>query len=282
MQEHLNDQSDAIEEPGLLDMLVVLVENLKLLIIGPVLVGAIALGISFLLPKTFQSIAVIQADQGTASLMMTAPVLDPVIGALGLAKDTSIEEARDDLRDDVKAVVGRTDKLLTLTVSARTPLQAQAIANALIQKAFEESRPKAGVLMRLKTQLGEAEARLRNAQDASAGVLKRLESNGSTATGVEMAKGYADLLSATGAAQSQISALEAQIEGLSPAQIVQPPTLPEKATRPKKVMIAAGATLATGLFLLLFIFVRHAFRKSTVSTNTQAKLMRIRHALRLN
>ncbi|MDB5884211.1 MAG: lipopolysaccharide biosynthesis [Polaromonas sp.] len=281
MQENQNTQSEAIEEPGLLDLLVVLAENLKLLIIGPLVVGVIALGISFVLPKTFQSIAVIQADQGVASLMLAAPVLDPVINALGLAKGESIEDARNDLRDDVKAVIGRTDKLLTLTVSARTASQAQGIANALIQKAFEESRPKAGVLMRLKTQLNEAQIRLKNAQEASAGVLKRLESNGSTATGVEMAKGYADLLSATGAAQSQVSALEAQIEGLSATQIMQPPTLPEKATRPKKGMVAVGATLATGLALLLFIFMRHAFRKSTVNESTQLKLSRIRRALGL-
>jgi len=281
MQENQSQQSANTEESGLLDVLVLLAENIRLIIILPLVIGTIALGVSFFLPQTFQSVAVLQADQATASLMIAAPVLDPVIGALGLAKKGTLEESRIELRDRIKVVVGRADKLLTLTVSARTALQAQAIANSLIQKTFEESRPKASVLARLKIQLNEAQVRLKNAQDASVGVLKRLESNSSVATGVELAKGYADLLGATGVAQSQVLALEAQIEGLSAAQLVQSPTLPERASQPKKSLIAIGATLAAGLVLLLFIFMRNAFRKSTVSENTSAKLMRIRKSVGL-
>lgn len=281
MLENKIGQPAAIEELGLLDMLVVLAENLRLIIVFPLAVGILSLGISYFLPQKFQSVAVLQADQGTASLMTTAPVLDPVIRELGLDKQDTFEESRFELRDHIKAVVGRTDKLLTLTVSARTSSQAQAIANALIQKTFEESRPKANVLMRLQIQLNEARARLKNAQDASVGVLKRLESSGSTATGVELAKGYADLLGATGAAQSQVSVLEAQIEGLSAAQVVQLPTLPERATQPRKGLIAIGTTLAAGLVMLLFVFLRHAFRKSIISENTSAKLMRIRKSVGL-
>lgn len=281
MQENQSQQSANTEDSGLLDVLVLLAENIRLIIILPLVIGTIALGVSFFLPQTFQSVAVLQADQATASLMIAAPVLDPVIGALGLAKKGTLEESRIELRDRIKVVVGRADKLLTLTVSARTALQAQAIANSLIQKTFEESRPKASVLARLKIQLNEAQVRLKNAQDASVGVLKRLESNSSVATGVELAKGYADLLGATGVAQSQVLALEAQIEGLSAAQLVQSPTLPERASQPKKSLIAIGATLAAGLVLLLFIFMRNVFRKSTVSENTSAKLMRIRKSVGL-
>ena len=281
MLENKSNHSVVVEEQGLLDVLVLLAESLKLIVVWPLMAGVVALGISYFLPQTFQSVAVLQADQGAASLMTTAPVLDPVIRALGLAEEDTLEESRFKLRDRIKAVVGRTDKLLTLTVSARTPSQAQAIANALLQKTFEESRPKANVLVRLQTQLNEAQARLKNAQDASVGILKRLETNGSAAAGVEMAKGYADLLGATGAAQSQVSAFESQIEGLSAAQIVQPPTLPEKASWPKKGLIAVIVTLFTGLALLLFVFMRHAFRKSAVNENTAAKLMHIRQSVKL-
>jgi len=269
------------EKFGMLDILVVLAENIKLVIVWPLVAGIVALGISYFLPRTFQSVAVLQADQVAASLMTTAPVLDPVINALGLAEEDTIEESRSKLRDRIKAVVGRADKLLTLTVSARTPSQAQAVAHALLQKTFEESRPKANVLARLHTQLNEAQARLKNAQVASIGVLKRLETNSSLATGAEMAKGYADLLGATGAAQSQVSALESQIEGLSAAHVVQPPTLPQRASQPKNGLIAISVTLFTGLALLLFIFIRHAFRKSMFSENTAAKLMHIRQSVRL-
>ena len=269
-------------EVGLLDLLVTLSENIKLLVIGPLVVGLCALMVSFLHPQTFQSVAVLQADQTTASLMSTASVLDPVIASLGLAKDDTVEEARVKLREQIKANVGRVDKLLTLTVSDRTALQAQAIAKALLQQTYVESRPKGSVRVRIGIQLEEARTRLKNAQDASTGVLKRLESNGSgTAGGVELARGYAELLSATGAAQGQVSLLEAQLEGLTDAQLLQVPTLAQKASQPKKVLIAIGATLAAGIALLLFIFIRQSFINTTPSEKTYAKVLRIRNSFGL-
>ena len=48
-------QSD--DEISLLDILVVLSENIKLLVIGPILVAAAAYGIASLLPKTYESTA---------------------------------------------------------------------------------------------------------------------------------------------------------------------------------------------------------------------------------
>lgn len=270
------------EEVGLLDVLVTLAENLKLLILVPLAVGICALGIGFVLPQTFQSVAVLQAEQVTASLMQTASVLDPVVAALGLAKDDTVEEARARLREQIKATVGRNDKLLTLTVSARTAQQAQAIATAVLKQTYQESRPKSTLRKRLETQLAEATERLKNAQDASVGVLKRLESTGAGINGgVELARGYAELLTATGAAQSQVAGLEAQLEGVSEVQLMQSPTLPEKPSQPKKGLIAVGVTLATGLALLIFIFSRQAMRNTAVNETTSAKLQRIRRSLGL-
>lgn len=269
-------------EVGLLDLLVTLAENIRLLILGPLAVGICALIVSFLLPKTFQSVAVLQADQTTASLMVTAAVLDPVTVSLGLAKEDTVEEARTKLRERIKVNVGRVDKLLTLTVSDRTASQAQAVANALLQQTYKESRPKGSARARLGVQLEEARTRLKNAQDASVGVLKRLESSSSGAAGgVELARGYAELLSATGTAQGQVSLLEAQLEGLTDAQLVQVPTLVQKPTHPKKGFIAIGAALAAGMGFLLFIFIRQAFLNTTPSEATSAKVLRIRNSFRM-
>lgn len=272
----------AEEETGLLDVMVVLAENIKLLIIGPLVAGLCALGIGFVLPPTYESVAVLQAEQATASLMGTATVLDPVAAGLGLTKDDTVEEARRKLRGQVKTAVGRNDKLLTLTVSAGTAVQAQAIAGAVLRQTYQESRPKGTARARLEKQLAEAQARLKNAQDVSAVMLKRLESNGASVSGgAELARGYAEMLGATGAAHNQFSALEAQLEGLSEAVLVQAPTLPQTASQPKKSMLAIGATLATALALLLFVFMRHVLRNTTVNAKTVGKLARIRRSLGL-
>ena len=280
MQEVKNRFSGADVEVGLLDVLVILAENVKLLVIGSLLVGLCALGIGFMLPQTYQSVAVLQAEQPTASLMMTAVVLDPVIKALGLAKDETLEAARIKLRERIKAAIGRNDKLMTLTVSGPTPQQAQDTASALIYQTYQQSRPKGSVRTRLEAQLAEARLRLKNAQEAATSLLKQLEKNGA-GTGGEIARGYADLLGATGTAQGQISKLETELEGLTDAQLVQFPTLPQKSSQPKKGLIAMGATLAAGLALLLFVFMRQALRNTAGNEKSSAKLLRIRKSLGL-
>ena len=280
MQEVKNRFSGADVEVGLLDVLVTLAENVKLLVAGSLLVGLCALGIGFMLPQTYQSVAVLQAEQPTASLMMTAVVLDPVIEALGLAKDETLEAARIRLRERIKVAIGRNDKLMTLTVSGPTPQQAQDTASALIYQTYQQSRPKGSVRTRLEAQLAEARLRLKNAQEAATSLLKQLEKNGA-GTGGEIARGYADLLGATGTAQGQISKLETELEGLTDAQLVQFPTLPQKSSQPKKGLIAMGATLAAGLALLLFVFMRQALRNTAGNEKSSAKLLRIRKSLGL-
>lgn len=272
------------DEISLLDIMLTLAENVKLLIIGPLLVGLCALGLGYVLPRTFESVAVLQADQGTASLMTTAAVLDPVIAKLGLGKDASPEQARRELERAVKATIGKADKLLTLTVSASTPQQAQTIANALLEQTYAQISPKGTVRSRLEVQLAEAQERGKNSQDAAALVIQRMESLSSNpASGGNLSQiiGYAELLGASAAAQTQVSALEAQLEGLSASQLVQPPSLPEKASQPKKGLLAVSGTLATGFLLLLFIFVRQALRTAAVDPEAADKLARIRRALGL-
>lgn len=272
--------ANAPVQGSILDVLVVLAENARLLAIGSLAVGLIALGICFVVPQTYQSVAVFQADQTTASLMTTATVLDPVITALRLEQGTSLEEARIRLQSQIKATVGRIDKLLTLTVSAPSAAQAQAISVAVLERTFVESRPKGSVRARLQTQLAEAAMRLKNSQEVGESLRKRLESSGTLAsTSSEVARGYAELLSASGAAQNQISILEAQLEGLSDAQRLQAPTLPERPSQPKKALIAIGATLATGLALLLFVFMRRGLQAAAVNQTHADKLLRIRRSL---
>ena len=261
-------------------MLVVIAENLKLLVIGSLVAGLIALGICFLVPQTYQSVAVFQADQAMASLMTTTTVLDPVITSLKLEQGTTLEEARTKLQGQIKTTVGRIDKLLTLTVSAPSAAQAQAVSAAVLQRTFVESRPKGTVRIRLETQLAEARMRLKNAQDVGESLRTRLESTGSLASpSSETARGYAELLVASGAAQSQIGILESQLEGLSDALQVQASTLPERPSQPKKVLIAIGVTFATGLALLIFVFMRLGLRAAAINESHSEKLGRIRKSL---
>lgn len=241
-------QVPEVDEIGLLDILVTLAENIKLLILGPLAAGLLALGVSFVWPQTFESVAVLQAEPATASLMTTAAVLDPVAEALGLRKDATAEEARQALRERIKTSMGRNDKLLTLTASGKTPEQAQATASELLAQIYAQTQPRGSRKVRLERQLAEAEA--------------RMKSNPSSAF------------------RTQILELEAELEGVTAAQVLQAPTLPEKAISPKKGLTAIMTTLTTGFLLVVWVFIRSSLRK-VQDPESLAKLNRVKHALGL-
>ena len=271
-------------EISLLDLLVTLADNLKLLILGPLAAGLCALAVGFAWPKTFESVAMLQAEPAIASLITTAAVLDPVAASLGLGRDNTAEEARLKLRERLKSAVGRNDKLLTLTASGATPQQAQDTANAVLAAVYEQSRPKGSVKERLERQLSEAQGRLKNAQKAASNLLLMMEApsgSGASAGRGELPRGYADLLGAAAAAQRQVSDIEALLEGLTPSQLVQTPTLPEKAASPHKGLLAVGVALGGGFALLLVVFVRNGVKNAAEDPLSAAKLKRIRRALGL-
>jgi len=76
----VSEASSEEDEISLLDLLQVVVENLRLLVIGPLLVGLAALGISFVMAPTFTATTKFMPPQqqasGAASLLQS-------LGALG-------------------------------------------------------------------------------------------------------------------------------------------------------------------------------------------------------
>ena len=134
------------DQVSLLDLLLVLAENAKLLLMGPLLAGLVALGVSFQSPQQFVSEAILavpatpQPPTQAASLLRSPLVLDPVVAAFDLAKSRSVNQARQELASSVKSSLGK-DGLLRLEVTGPSPDRAQAIANALIDAWLKTTRP---------------------------------------------------------------------------------------------------------------------------------------------
>ena len=61
-------------------------------------------------------------------------------------------------------------------------------------------------------------------------------------------------------------------------QVVDPAQAPERKAKPKKGLIALIAALATGVALLLFIFVRQALRGAAQTPESAEKMLRLRQA----
>jgi LPS O-antigen subunit length determinant protein (WzzB/FepE family) len=280
--ENLAPAADSEDEISLLDLLLTVSQNIKLLILGPLAAGLCALGVSFALPATYESVAILPMDINSS--LRLAAVLDPVVAKLDLAKGETPEQARLALSDRIKFVQDKKTKLYTLTVSGESPQQAQATAKTLLLNVYEFTRPRGSNKARIELRLNQAKELLADAKAASAGLLSILERGfkrdaAAKATGTEFPRGYADLLNFVTASQDTLSSLELQLEGMSDEQLLQAPSLPEKPVSQKKAMIATIAALATGFALLLFVFIRQGLRSAGADPESAAKLAAIRRAL---
>lgn len=160
----VQDQDDEI---SLLDLLQTIVDNLRLLILGPLAVGVTALGISFLIPPTYtaktQFLPPQQQQSAAASLLSSLGSLGGLAGAVGGIKnpadqflaymksvtiqDSLIErfklldryevktklDARLELKDNVRATSGK-DGLISIEVDDKDPKFAADLANAHVEE----------------------------------------------------------------------------------------------------------------------------------------------------
>jgi len=249
------------DEISLLDLALTVAENLRLLIVGPIAAGLIALGVSSLLPKTFESVAilnVIDQPEQVASLAKSAAVLDPVAEQLGLTKSATKDAARAKLSGWVSMSVGRKDDLLTLTTKGKSGEEAQALANVVLAQLFAALTPKGQDATDLEKNLSLARVLYANNQlviERSSALIGAARSENVVNAGLQ---GYAQLIALQQSLAIQIANDERSLRGLTEANLAQTPTLPTEHVAPKRSLISVLAALATGFALLLFVFIRKA------------------------
>ncbi len=129
-----------------------------------------------------------------------------------------------------------------------------------------------------ETQLQSETASLAQSSALEASLAGQL-ANGTAVAG--RAEVYTQLMAANSAKRQTIAHLQAQLHGLTADDLVQPPTLPEQPIKPKKSLIAVISALATGFLLLMFVFVRNAWRQAATHSESADKLRRVRRALGL-
>lgn len=276
-----------------LDFLVIIAENIKLLVLYPVVAGLLVLGVSFAWPQRFQSQAVIQADFAVTykdyeanvrpelfvSMAHTSAVLEPVRQQLGFMPNASTEHALSELRESIKADISRAGKLVTITVTAPSAEQAQRSNQVLLVELFKQFKPRGADLVRLNAKLQFEKQALTNALSLEKELVDVIK------TGKEsdlLRAAYIKVSDMKGDHFDAIQSLEMQLLGLSENALVQPATLPEKPLSNKKAQSAIIAALLTGFVLLLFVFIRKALLNASAKPESAAKLASIRRSIGLS
>ncbi|MDP3864171.1 MAG: hypothetical protein Q8Q75_05595 [Rhodoferax sp.] len=211
--------------------------------------------------------------------MMTSPlVLDPIIATDPELNAKPIETARIALAGKLKAAVAK-DGLLRLDATATQPQAAQALANAVIDNWLKSTVP--GPQDR-----ADLEKRLSYASNALASVttlLNTLSVDGAVSLGKPLTRGEAGTsLVGLGELQTRylndVLGIPRSLQGLSRDVVKQPPTLPTEPVSNKKALIAVMSTLGAGFALLLFVFMRQAWRNASQDPETAPKMARLRAA----
>lgn len=256
------------DEISLLDILVTLAESWKLLVFGPLVVGALAGVLSFLLPNTYESVAIARLTEEEAALFHAAPVLDPLVEKFSYSEraDGILEDARFALKKDLVYTADKKTKLVTLVAKGRTPEQAQAIGRAAFEALFAELVPKG------------------KEQEA---ILQEIAINTQLiADGVVYVDRSANKQNTANIAKSQVAnlklnnlELQLKLQAKGSEVFAQAPSLPQRKSAPRRSLVAIVAVLASGFALLLWVFVRKAWGAAAQAPESVNKVVAIKRSL---
>lgn len=220
------------DEISLLDLLQIIADNLRLLILGPLAAGVIALGISFVIKPTFTATTTFlppqQQQSAAASMLQSLGALGGLAGAAGIknpadqfvaltgsrsVKDALIEKFKlterydEKLRQDARKELEKNTRistarngLITVEVDDHEPKIAADMANAYVEE-----------LSRLMSRLALTEAQERRA--FFEGQLKKAKDGLTTAEAALKATGISEsaVKASPGAAVGAVASLMAQV-----------------------------------------------------------------------
>ena len=286
------DEEGAI---SILDLLLIIAQNIKLLIVGPLAVGICALIISFLITPTFTAVTTIQPPPQGNQASTSAALLES-LGGLGgslapglkdttqlyiaymqstTLEDTLIEKFNLLEKFDVKYKVSARKKLeqkviitsdkktgiISISVDDKDPKFAAELANAYVA----ELRFFTG-----KLALQEAQDR----REFLESQIKELSTRQfrDVLTQQAMLAGTIRQYEAARVDEEKVGPTFTQVDVAYP---------PELKSKPKRAQIAIIATLATGFLLLILIFVRHAWGNLRTNPESEGKLENILATLKV-
>jgi hypothetical protein len=277
------------DEIDLLDLLVTIAENIKLLILGPLLAGVLAFGGVSLWPVTYESGFTLQGQKKAGlgdkpvELFTPAQVNELVTSPAVLADAAKVLESNGQtdlvalLRSGaVSSQVPRNTIHVKVTVKTPDSQGSQAVAQALFKAIMDNSTPKGESLKALQTVLDNDKAALATAKLMEARIGATI--NSAEKVDPVLAQAYMTLLGTLPNFINTVEVNENKLKGLTDAYVVTAPAL-ATVNKPKAKVVTAVAVLATGFALLLWVFVRKAFQGAAINPESAAKLARIRQAL---
>lgn len=239
--------------------------NAKLLVVGSALAGLIAFGIASLLPKSYTSVIYLSVDEAEAraadALMRSTPVIDRVLAEY-TPPEASLDARREHIEKHRQIVVApgetaRTSKLFRMEYSDGDPAVAQKVNSLLTLAWLDSTKPAPDKRAAIEAELERAEAQAK----AIADLIERLEKEAPSLIVAQSRQGeiatpILQLIAKRDENLANILKLRDSLKGLSHDVIFGASSLPDRPSWPKRGVIVISTIVATGLLLLVFVFLR--------------------------
>lgn len=240
-------------------------ENLRLLILGPLIAGLVAYGTASLLPHWYTSVAYLAFDQAGARdasvRMLSEPLLDKVLSN-STVPGATIEARRRYLTRNIRIVAAPGElagqaSLFRLEVSDKDPRSAQSTNSRLIEFWLDSTKPPPDRRAVLAADIERYEAQTKLASQ----MIDRLQKEASNlifpgSLQGELATPISNLVAKRDQNLEKLISLKRELNGTSRDVIFAPPNLPQEPSWPKKGIISILTTVAAGLLLFMFVILR--------------------------
>lgn len=268
-------------EISILDILVVLAENIRAILLVPLIVGVITLGVTFLITPSYQSVSWLYLGESATTGMMSEEVLSKVLEKTPWIKSSNHDAALKILGNQLKVTFDKKNSFVAITAEARTAGMARDLNTLLINEYRTYSLPKGNALNKINENIKISEHALNQLNDAVKKISQNINKVTPGTEGDNVARAYVTINDKIVTFNQNIFHLKQSLTGFGPEVFIQEPTLPEKPIKPKKAQITIMATLASGFLTILFVFIRTAFRNLEGDPEAVGKLARIRRGIGL-
>jgi hypothetical protein len=246
-------------------LIVLISDNLKLLVLGPIVVGLVALGAATLWPKSYTSVAYLAMDENEARAtdvrMGSTPVLDKVLAEFKVPGNT-LEARRRFLEEHRRIVVAagtapKISNLFRLEYTDRDPVAAQKINSFFIEAWLETTRPPPEKRATIEAEIERTDLQAKSISR----LIERLEKDSPSLIAQslqgELATPILGLIARRDQNLANIITMKNSLNGTSRDVVFGPPDLPEEPSWPRRGIITVLAALTAGLLLLMFVILRH-------------------------
>lgn len=276
----MNNLSSNEQNVSLLDIFEVLARAWKFLIIVPVVTTLAVLVVLLLLPREYESRALVKLG-GNAVMLQAPNVLIPVIDRLQLRKDRNLDRVLRELSDRIQFSPYLGSDITDVRLSDSSPDEAQKTLQEVIAEALRQLAPRGGAREDMETNLASLNSAIKELETYGAKLRADTPKFTSIADGDAYSRSLATIANEIQTKKAQGTAIERQLRGPGAESVVATPHLPDSPVPQRKAAILVLIFLLALFIAVILVFFKNAVDMAKRDPENQKKIESIRNSFRL-